>query len=280
MSKLSVAGTNTIFAHSNIFKGLFRSNDIVKYISDIPCDLIKTLESDVDQAQKFVKQLLAGETPSLIKEYPQQIPKDVVAAFKDVIGIFESLPNEIKDVADKADTAVSDVAKVFDDIVNGNIVDDLESVTSIVVSDFTSAWGDLTIGLEDGWGAATNLVGCIFNSCPHTTTNAYTCNGLYTTPTLTGAASAYPTKTKLERKTAFQLNNSTSNSTRTAAPAQPPIITPGSTQTQRSTVSTRFPQPSASVKTGSGGMHMTDAPRVFQLCWFLAVGVLGFALLL
>ena len=120
--KLSVAGTNAIFAHSNIFKGLFRSNDIAKYIFDIPCDLIKTLESDVDQAQKFVEQLLKGETPSLIKKSPQQIPKAVVGAFKDVIGIFETLPNEIKDVANKADTAASDVAKVFDDIGTGKIV--------------------------------------------------------------------------------------------------------------------------------------------------------------
>lgn len=250
----------------------------MKYIFDIPCDLIKTLESDVEQAQKFVEQLLDGKTPSLIKKSPQQIPEEVVEAFQDVIGIFETLPSEIKDVAD---AAVSDVAKVFDDIGSGNIVEDLKSISGVVVSGITSGWGDLTAGLEDGRGAATNFVGCFFNSCPHTTADAYTCNGLYATPTSANATSARvaladPTGIKPENKTTFQLNNST----RISASGQPPSITPFPTQTRLLTVSTRFPQPSASAKAGSGGLHMIDSPSVLQLCGLFAIGVVGIALLL
>lgn len=198
-----------------------------------------------------------------------------------MIGIFESLPSEIKDVADAADTAVTDVAKVFDDIVSGNIVDDLESIPGVVVSEITSAWGDLTDGLEDGWEAATDFFGCLFKSCPHTTADAYTCNDSNAASTSGGAASADPTGIKPESKGTLQL----SNPTKTAAPAQPPLITPFPTQTRPLTISTRIPRQSASAtpsitEAGSGGTQMIDPRRVFKLWWIFAVGVLGFALLL
>ena len=198
-----------------------------------------------------------------------------------MIGIFESLPSEIKDVADAADTAVTDVSKVFDDIGSGKIVDDLKSVPGVVVSDITSAWGDLTAGLEDGWEAATDFVGCLFNSCPHTTADAYTCNDSNTVSTSAGAASADPTEIKPESRTTLQLNNPT----KAAAPAQPPLITPFPSQTRPLTISTQIPRPSASAtpsitEAGSGGIQMIDPRRVFKLWWIFAVGVLGVALLL
>lgn len=198
---------------------------------------------------------------------------------RDVIGIFELLPSEIKDVADASDAsdaAVTNVAKVFDDIGSGKIVDDLKNVPGVIVSDITSAWGDLTAGLGDGWGAATGFLGCIFGPCPHTTADAYTCHGLGATPTSAGAASADRIEIKPESKTTFQR----SNATITAAPTQSPLITPFPNQTLLLTVSTQSPQPSASAEAGSGAMHMIDPPRVIQLCWIFAVGVLGVALLL
>lgn len=194
-----------------------------------------------------------------------------------MIGIFEKLPDAVINVAD---AAVTDITKVFDDIASGAIVKDLERIQGIIVSEVTTAWGDLTAGLENGWEAATSFFGCLFVDCPHTTADAYTCNGLDAATTSAGAAPTDLTEIR-PKSTTLRLDNLT----KTAAPAQPPLITPFPTQTQPLTVNTRFSRPSASVtpaiiEAGSGGMQMIDRPRVLQLGWIVAVGVLGVALLL
>lgn len=151
-----------MICHSTIIRGLLRSHNIIQDISKIPCDVINTLETDVDAAKNFVTELEQGRVPELIKDLPQEI----IGTFHDLINIAASLPTEIFDAAQ---AVVTDVVHVFDDIENGSIVSDLERVPSIVVSDVTAGWGDFTHGVVGLWNGVTGDIACAFESCPTST---------------------------------------------------------------------------------------------------------------
>ncbi|KAG8530047.1 uncharacterized protein KY384_005529 [Bacidia gigantensis] len=161
---------NPIPAPRNIARGLLRSGKIVRYISDIPCDVIQTLENDANEAQDFVEDLKQGKVPTLI----ENLPNEVTGAFKDVLSLFVTLPSEL---VGAAEAAVTDAVHIFNDIETGAIVSDLEELPGVIVSDVTSAWGDLTSGLEDDWNAATHAIACFFGDCPTSTAATGTCQG-------------------------------------------------------------------------------------------------------
>ncbi|KAL9591685.1 MAG: hypothetical protein Q9179_007474, partial [Wetmoreana sp. 5 TL-2023] len=134
----SVPKINNTFG--NIICGFLRSDNVIRYISDIPCDIIQTLESDADQAKDFVNQLQQGHVPTLI----ENLAEEALGDFKNVIGIFVTLPSEI---VGAAAAAVTDAAHIFNDIGHGTIISDIENLPGVRVSDVTSAWGDFTVGL-------------------------------------------------------------------------------------------------------------------------------------
>ena len=151
--------------HSNIVQGLLRSKkgDTLKYINDIPCDVIQSLETDADEATEFVEQLTAGQVPSII----QDLPQEAVQGLRNVINIALSLPTEILDVAEAVAT---DAVNVFDDIEDGSIIQDIERIPGVILSDITSGWADFTTELTDAWSDVTSDIGCFFKHCTHPTT--------------------------------------------------------------------------------------------------------------
>ena len=173
---------------SNTVQGLFGSNhgNIAQYIAEIPCNDINTLETDALAAEQFVKQIEAGQVPSIITNLPQE----AVNEFSDVLNILAILPAEVINVAE---AAVTDVVNIIDDIEDGKITAVIASLPSDIVHVVTEGWDDLTNGLTDAWNGLTNGFDCvILDKCPKTPVE--TCG----TP-LTGTATtaAIPTLTPI-----------------------------------------------------------------------------------
>lgn len=165
-----------------IVQGLLRSDKIVRRLSDIPCDIIKTLENDAEEAKTFIEELKNGTVPTIISH----LPEEVKGIFSQFVGIFGTLPSQI---VDEAKAAVTDAVHVFNDIGTGAITSDLANIPGVIVSDITNGWGDLTSGLVDDWNAVTGL-GCVFRDCAVATTAAGSCGS---TQAIT--AQSYPTQT-------------------------------------------------------------------------------------
>ena len=180
--------------HSNIVKGIFRSHHLANDLSDVPCNIVQTLTTDVQAAEQFVQQIQAGQVPSLI----QNLPEEAISEIGDIVGVFTALPSEILNAAESIAT---DAVHVIDDIEDGSIVSDIEQIPGIIVSDVTAAWGDLTNGLEHAWGDATSAIGCFFdpascasstaaNACPVSNSNTATTSSASVAPTYNSAATA------------------------------------------------------------------------------------------
>ncbi|KAL8831725.1 MAG: hypothetical protein Q9191_000696 [Dirinaria sp. TL-2023a] len=173
-----------------IVRGLLRSKSFAQDASQIPCDVVNTLETDVDAAEDLVTQLQQGQVPDLIQDLPQEVIENV----KDVINIAVSLPTEILDAAE---SVVTDAVNVFNDIEDGSIVSDLAQIPGIVVSDVTAGWADFTSGLVDAWDDATSDIACFFGDCPTSAATAGSCapatttagdfTTIYLPPTTTGS---------------------------------------------------------------------------------------------
>ncbi|MCJ1429558.1 hypothetical protein MMC29_007473 [Sticta canariensis] len=181
----------------NILKGILRSNDFVQYAADIPCNIIQTLETDENEAENFVKQIQAGDVPTLIKDLPQEI----VGAFSDVVNIILTLPTKLLGAAE---AAVTDAVHLVNDIESGAIVGDIESLPGVVVSEVTAGWGQFTAGIVGDWEAVTHGVGCVLGGCAAATATPGPCGPASTfTPT-----AATPTQTLITSATSspFELN--------------------------------------------------------------------------
>ena len=165
---------------SNLVRGLLRSEKIIRLLSEIPCDIISTLENDADQASNFVHQLENGQVPTLIENLPQE----VIDTFTNVYSIFKTLPSQLLDAAQ---ATVTEAAHLFNDIETGAILSDLKELGDIVLSDITSEWGDLISGLKSDWDAAHDAIACFFGNCPVSTTVSGLCqsNTAATTTTST-----------------------------------------------------------------------------------------------
>lgn len=271
--------------HSTIVRGLLRSHRIIQDISKIPCDVINTLETDVDAAKNFVTQLEQGQVPELIKDLPQEI----VGTFHDLINIAASLPTEIFDAAQ---AVVTDVVNVFDHIENGSIVSDLERVPGVIVSDVTAGWGDFTHGVVGIVNAVTSDIACVFESCPTSTattmgscamTTSSAGNDTQTyTPAQTTPQTGSPTPVAAYSTSVFGGapasggNNSSGEQTTTKpiSPTQKTTTSPGNTGSSSISTSSKATGGSAApaqsnVAGGSNGFHSVAV-------WAMAIlGALG-----
>lgn len=169
---------------SNIAQGLLRPKEgnRIQYVNELSCDIIHTLETDVNEARIFIDQLRNGTVPTIIANFPQDTFQDL----KDLVNILYTLPTEI---ISSAEAAVTDAASLFGDIEDGAIIKDIENVPSAVVSDITNGWSDLTNEITSAWGDITSEVACLFESCPQPTT-ARACPVDAAAATTTGAGAA------------------------------------------------------------------------------------------
>lgn len=221
--------------HSNIVRGLLRSHNILQDISQVPCNVINTLETDVDAAKNFVTQLEQGQTPNLI----QNLSPELIGTFHDLINIASSLPTEILDTAQ---AAVTDVVSVFDDIENGSIVSDLENVPGIVISDITAGWGGFTHGVVAVWAGATSeiagaasAIDCAFGSCPPATAttlgscasaagnNTQTYTPANTTPAAASSASVFAAAAASRANTSSEAQATTTKPGKTGGATSAPF---------------------------------------------------------
>ena len=146
---------NADFHCRTILEGLLRSQHFSSIAAQIPCDIITSLESDEYQAQQFIQQVEAGQVPTII----QDLPSEIVDAFTSIVDIALKLPQAL---LDDAENAVSDAEHIFNDIFDGNIVQDIESLPGEIASDVTAEWGHVTSDLVEGWTALTHGVACFF----------------------------------------------------------------------------------------------------------------------
>lgn len=174
---ISLSDTDAI--NRRIVQGLLRSDKIGRRLSDIPCSVIQTLETDAVEAKNFIDELENGKVPTIIKDLPEEVIKDIL----DVVGIFASLPTQI---VDAAEAAVTNAVNVFNNIGSGAIVSDLEMIPGVIVSDITNAWGDLKSGFVNDWN-------CLIAGCPATTTAA---NGCASGTQAITAQTSHPTQTR------------------------------------------------------------------------------------
>ena len=268
----------------NIIQGLLKSEKIVRYIAIIPCDIIHKLENDVWEAETFTDQFKNGEVPTLIEDLPQE----VVGAFKDMVGIFLTLLSQI---VSAAEVGITDAAKIFNDIESGAIVSDIENLPGVIVSDVTSVWGDFTSGLEDDWNAATHAFACFIGDCPVTSDAVGSCRG--NTEQATSATHIRPqSSSKRPSPTDPTLPLNTGSTITTISPAGPVAELPSPSQTgsqsnSRFPFSTGLTLPSnTGSSTASQGSYSSRAiqllaqPSIFQFCWLTELGLVGIALVL
>lgn len=251
-----------------IVQGLFRTQKIVRLLSDIPCDIIHTLENDATEAKAFVDDIEQGKVPKIIAN----LPKEVTGAISDLLHIFLTLPTEIVDVAE---ATITGAVNVFNDIESGAIVDDLKKLPGVIVSDITNAWGDLTSGLEDDWNAATHAIACAFVHCPVTTTAAgRSCGGTQSTAAKTSI------KPSLPSRSSASLPLSTSKfSTQTRPKSSSSPISSQSPQLFSSTSDSS----STPALNAAGALNIDRTIirlNLFQLCWILGLMLLGAIFLL
>lgn len=251
-----------------IARGLLRSDKIVRHLSDIPCDIIQTLENDAGEAKTFIDELEHRKVPTII----QHLPDEVIGVFSEIVGIFGTLPTQI---LNEAEAAVTDAVHIFNDIGSGAITSDLEQIPGIIVSDITNAWGDLTSGLEDDWKAAKaafNTVACfIHHNCPAPATTGGSCGSTQATTAPPSSQSSLPTRSS-------------------AISPTPPAISsiPGPTQIlpKPSNASLTFgnsSSPSSAAINVASGLKLDSTIfrlNIFQLCWILGSGLLGVMFLL
>lgn len=240
--------SNLLKSRSTILRGILQSGKFVRYVAEIPCDIIQTLEDDASEAENFVKQIEQHKVPSIIKNLPQEI----VDSFTDIVNITLALPSEVEEAAE---AAVTGAVKLFNDIESGAIVSDIKNIEGVVVSDVTAGWGDFTAGVL-----------CFFGNCATAT------------PSATGAcmpASTFTTKTatgSLARILTTPTQHLITSVTPRAGPA------PGTSQSFSNVTSFSTGVPSAipGMSTASSSFESNE----IKLCAIAFLAVAGVAILL
>lgn len=273
---LWVSRLDTDAINRRVVQGLLRSGRIGRHLSDIPCDIIHTLENDAEEAKTFISELEEGKVPTII----QHLPDEVIGIFKDVVGIFATLPTQIAGVAE---AAVTDAVKVFNDIGTGAIVSDLEGLPGVIVSDVTNAWGDLTSGLVDDWNALKDGIGkipCIFGNCPAAATTTVdpdrSCGRTQAITAQTSFQSSLPSRSSSIHPTSPALSTIPSPTQTRPKSSSSPV------QSSQLSLSTSGSSPSPSINVADGFKIDRTILRlnIFQLCLFLGLGSLGFVFFL
>ena len=155
---------------SNIVWGLLNSKkgNIPQYVSELLCNVIQTLESDSGEAEQFVQEIASGNVPAIF----QDLSQDAVAQFSDVINIAFTLPTAFLGAAESIAT---EAMNLFEDIEDGNIINDLSQFGESVVADITNGWVDFTAGVTDAWNDTTSGIDCFFGNFPQPTDAAGAC---------------------------------------------------------------------------------------------------------
>ncbi len=219
--------------------------------------MIQSLETDADEAMEFVEQLKAGQVPSVV----QDLPQEAVQEFRDVINIALSLPTEILDAAE---AAASDAANVFDDIEDGSIIQDIEQIPGVVLSDITNGWADFTNELTDAWNDVTSDIGCFFGDCPQPTTVGSCPGAAAATTTGNGAAA---TTTSYGAAATTTSNGAAASTTSNGAAA----TSPNAAQSTSTT-------PSAAQPTGAASLASSQSKWAgLGVLVAIAVGILACA---
>lgn len=123
--------------------------------ASIPCDIVNTLETNAEAAEQFVREVQAGQVPTII----ENLPEEIVESFGSIINVALALPQSIWDTAVNV---VDGVEGVFDSIADGSIVSELPA-------EIADAWEDVTAGFVDAWDAVTADIACLFDDCPEPT---------------------------------------------------------------------------------------------------------------
>lgn len=147
---------------STILDGILRADDFASLASSIPCDIIDTLETNVEAAEQFVQEIQDGKVPTII----QDLPSEIVNSVSEVVNAVVSPPETIWNTGENIVDGVEDVV---DSIADGSIVSELPEA------------------IADGWYAVTEGIACFFGGCAEATAGACSSGSL--------PASAYPSVT-------------------------------------------------------------------------------------
>lgn len=142
-------------ARSTFLNGLLRSDNFASIASTVPCDIVNELENNAEAAEQFVREIQAGQVPTLI----ENLPSEVVDAFGAIINVALSLPQSI---VDTAESVVDGFEGLFDSIADGSIVSELPE-------EIADAWEDVTDGFVDAWNDLTADIACLFGDCAEPT---------------------------------------------------------------------------------------------------------------
>ena len=155
---------------SNIVWGLLNSKkgNIPQYVSELLCNIIQTLESDSGEAEQFVREIASGNVPAIF----QDLSQDAVTQFSDVISIAFTLPTAFLGAAESIST---EPMSLFEDIEDGNIINDLSQYGESIVADITNGWEDFTAGVTDACNDITSGIDCFFGNFPQPTDAAGAC---------------------------------------------------------------------------------------------------------
>ena len=164
---------------SNIVWGLLnlKKGNILQYVSELLCNVIQTLESDFGEAEQFVQEIVSGNVPVIF----QDLSQNAVAQFSDVINIAFTLPAAFLGAAESIAT---EPENLFEDIEDGNTINDLSQFGESIVADITNGWEDFTAGVTDTWNDNTSDIDCFFGNFPRPTDAARACGTVAVTSTV------------------------------------------------------------------------------------------------
>jgi hypothetical protein len=141
----------------NLIWGLFRSRSIIGLLDQIPCEIVEILENDENEADRFFTQIKSGQVPTLIENLPSEITDRITG----LVGIALTIPS---DLIEGAEAIVSDTLELFNAIEDRSIVDKLENVPEMLVSQITAGWSRITSGLD----GIIDVITCAFADCSTT----------------------------------------------------------------------------------------------------------------
>lgn len=226
--------------------------------SQVPCDIVNELENNAEAAEQFVREIQAGQVPTLI----ENLPSEVANAFGSMINVALSLPETLWDTAEGI---VDGVENLFDSVADGSIVTELPE-------EIAETWETVTAGLVDAWDALTDDIACLFGDCAEPTPGG--CNS-GSVP-----ASAVPSATSVSyyntTSAVYSYNWALSSAVAAASAAAYAQATASESSLQPAAVGTSivFIQPTYSATPSSSSQAVPDAaPRMVdcgKLRWLMA----------
>lgn len=243
---------------------ILRSNNFNSYASEIPCEIVKKLETNGYEAKDFVEKIADKKTPPIIKDLSEKSQQKIQHEFSD---IFRLIHKNMSGTEHISEAAITGAVDSFNDINRKNSASDIDKIPTITFSDIAPLFAGFTNEL--------------------TTTHA-------TKPCL-AADSSTSTKHHPTRETVFSTYSvEKSTSTRTASKQNsthrvtPPTVSASSylPTSAVSNISRSFsPVPSSIPEPQSANLGTRTTSRPFEsksigICAVTILGVLGLAVFL